>query len=71
MKPFTKKNALINQLESKHGEEIEEILRRLFVDENKTQQEIAKELHISYLTVIRWLARAGIRSRRLKLGDGD
>jgi transposase len=59
----------MKQIETKHGEEIEEILRHLFVDCNYTQKEIAEELQLSYLTVIRWLRLSGVRSRRLKLGD--
>lgn len=52
-------------IEAKRGENIEEILRRLFVDENKTQKQIADELNISYVTVIKWLHLAGVRSRKL------
>lgn len=48
---------------------MEELLRRLFVDEHKTQHEIAHILQVSYLTVIRWLKKAGIRHRRIDLGD--
>lgn len=59
----------MKQIELTYGEEIEEVLRILFVDQNKTQKEIATELHISYLTVIRWLRASGVRSRRLTLGD--
>jgi DNA-binding transcriptional regulator YiaG len=69
MKKFTRKNALINQIETTHGEEIEELLRRLFVDEHLSQHAIANILNISYLTVIRWLKRAGVRHRRINLGD--
>jgi DNA-binding transcriptional regulator YiaG len=69
MKPIMKKNALIKQIETTHGEEIEELLRRLFVDEHLSQHDIARTLHISYLTVIRWLKKAGIRHRRIDLGD--
>lgn len=61
------KNALINQIETTKGEEIEELLRRYYVDEHLTQYQIAKELNVSYLTVIRWLKRAGIHSRKLVL----
>lgn len=48
---------------------MEELLRRLFVDEHLTQHEIARKLQISYLTVVRWLKKAGIRHRRIDLGD--
>jgi DNA-binding transcriptional regulator LsrR (DeoR family) len=69
MKRIATKNQLMKRIETNQGEVMEEILRRLFVDEHKTQKQIASELHISYLTVIRWLHKAGIRSRRIKLGD--
>jgi DNA invertase Pin-like site-specific DNA recombinase len=59
----------MKRIETNQGCEIEEILRRLFVDENKTHKQIAQELSISHLTLIRWLKKAGIRHRRIDLGD--
>lgn len=52
-------------IELNRREMIEETLRRLFVDENMTQKQIALELGISYVSVIKWLDLAGIYSRRL------
>jgi predicted HTH domain antitoxin len=69
MKSFTKKNTLIQQIEQKHGEEIEEILRRLFVDEDMSVMGMAQYLGISYVTCQQWLKHAGIRHRRVHLGD--
>lgn len=69
MKTIAKKNSLITQTETNQGEEIEELLRRLYVDENLTYHEIAETLHISYVTVGRWLRKSGIRSRRINLGE--
>jgi DNA-binding transcriptional regulator YiaG len=69
MKHMDKKNALIKQIETTHGEEIEELLRKYFVDDNLSQHDIARKLNISYLTVVRWLKRAGVRHRRIDLGD--
>lgn len=51
----------------KGGEDIEEILRRMFVDENKPTETIAKELSISYVTAFKWLRKAGIHSRKLDI----
>lgn len=55
----------MKQIESNYGEDVEEILRRMFVDEHLSQAEIGKRLGISYATVYSWLHRAGVRSRKL------
>lgn len=54
-------------IEREKGVKIEELLRVMFVDENKTTENIAKELSISYVTAFKWLKLAGIYSRKLKL----
>jgi DNA invertase Pin-like site-specific DNA recombinase len=69
VKMIPSKNTTMKRIETNQGCEIEEILRRLFVDEHYTQKQIAQELSISYLTVIRWLKKAGIRHRRIDLGE--
>lgn len=69
VKRILTKNDLMKRIENQHKEEIEEILRRLFVDENKSMHVIAKELGISYVTVTRWLALSGVRSRKINLGE--
>lgn len=65
MKKITNKTKSMQAIETKLGEDIEEILRRLFVDEHLSQAEIAKRLNISYATVYSWLRQAGVRSRKL------
>ena len=55
------------EVEEKLEEDIEEVLRRMFVDENKPTETIAEELSISYVTAFKWLRRAGIYSRRLDI----
>lgn len=69
MKKISHKNSLMKTIENQNKEEIEELLRRLFVDDNLTQEQIAEKLQISYVTVLRWLRMAGIRHRRINLGD--
>ena len=46
---------------------IEEILRIKYVDENKSHEQITKELNISYPTLISWLKLSGIYSRMLSI----
>ena len=67
MKEIENKSKLMLEVEQKYNKEIEEILRRMFVDENKSKHTIADELSISYVTAFKWLARAGIYSRRLEI----
>lgn len=67
MKKINKKNAKMKAIENREGVSIEELLRIKFVDENKSIQNIANELQISYVTTIRWLKLAGIYSRMLKV----
>ena len=64
-----KKTPLINQIETTHGEEIEELLRRLFVDEHMSLHDIARTLNISYRIVVKCLKLLGVRHRRVDLGD--
>jgi len=69
LKPIKHKNKRMLELEDLHHESIEEILRRLYVDEHKTYHQITEELSISYVTVKRWLKRAGIYSKRLNIRE--
>jgi DNA invertase Pin-like site-specific DNA recombinase len=69
MKRIQNKTPLMKQIETNTGEEIEEILRRLYVDKHQSQNEIMKTLSISYVTLLEWLKLAGIYSRRLHIGD--
>lgn len=61
------------EVEEYFNENIEELLRRKFVDEDKSVYEIRTELScfsdttISYRIIIDWLNKAGIYSRRLKI----
>ncbi len=69
VKEIHRKTKKMLEIETKTKERIEETLRRLFVDENKSHEEIAKELSISYVTVLKWLNLAGIHSRKLNIRD--
>lgn len=63
---FNKTPSMLN-CENKFNKPIEDILRIMFVDENKSHAQIASELGISYPTLITWLKLAGIYSRKLIL----
>lgn len=69
VKEINRKTEKMREIETKTKERIEETLRRLFVDENKSHMEIAKELSVSYVTVVKWLQLAGIHSRKLNIRD--
>lgn len=66
MKRINKKSERILQVEEKFGVNIEELLRKLYVDEGKTSRVIAQEIGVAYMTVQKWLPRAGIYSHKLK-----
>ena len=62
-------------IEMERGEPIEQLLRRLYIDEDKTVIEIGQELGIAFTTVARWLRQFGIPRRKLgwilPAGSGD
>ncbi len=57
----------MKQIEQRFNIPIEEVLRIKYVDENKPHSQITNELNISYTTLIHWLKKAGIYSRKLRL----
>ena len=67
MKQIKRKSKKMIDIEKDKGECIEEILRSMFVDENKSIIDITNELDLSYATTISWLKQAGIYSRRLNI----
>jgi DNA-directed RNA polymerase specialized sigma subunit len=50
-------------VEARFGEPIDELLTRLYVDEGRSQAEIAEALGVSRNAVVRWMAQLGIESR--------
>lgn len=67
MRKISNKSTKMKLIEHKRGVEIEELLRQMYVDENKPTQTIANELQLSYITTVKWLKLAGIHSRKLQL----
>lgn len=71
-------------IEAWQGVPIKELLRRMYIDENKSQAQIANELHISQQNVSIWMEKYGIvknnnlftkekfyRHRKVRLKDDD
>lgn len=50
-------------IEHRFAEPMDVLLRRLYVDEGLTQQQIAERLETSNRTVVRWMAKYGIPTR--------
>lgn len=67
MRNIPNKSVLMNEIETKLGGDIEEILRSLYVDKNMSVDQIGRTLNLSYVTIRTWLRLAGIRSRMIKL----
>ncbi len=67
MKPIKNKSKHILLIEEEHHLQIEELLRRLYVDEGLSIQELATRINVTYLTAHRWLKKAGIYSHKLSL----
>lgn len=67
MKPFGSKNGTVRQIEERYGLPIEEVLRSLYVDKNMPKVQMAQVLGVSYVTIVRWLDRAGVYGRQIEL----
>ena len=65
--PESKKSKRIIEKEEEWGINVEEALRRLYVDENLHKDEMASRLGISKLTIEKYMKLAHIFSRRLKI----
>lgn len=66
-----KKTKHMLEIENKHGEKLEELIRRLYVDEKLSTLQMAERIGISYVTVIKWVKLAGVYSRRLETLNKD
>lgn len=50
-------------VEQQHGASVESLLRRLYVTEGQTQEQVAVTLGVERTTVVRWMAAYGIPTR--------
>lgn len=67
MKKILNKSPKMLEIESERGECIEEVIRKLYVDDDLRMSTFCEELSISYVTGIKWLLRAGVYSRKLDI----
>ena len=63
MKKICNKTISMKYIELTKGEEIETLLHRLYIEEEKNIRDIAKELNVHYNTVSKWLQLVGIQMR--------
>lgn len=73
VKRIESRGKAIERVEIRYHEPIEEIIRRMYVDERMSARRISKELNIAYQTVYDWLRKAGIHSHMLTslLGESE
>lgn len=64
MRATIRKTPTMKLIEHIHGEPIDQLLSRLYEQENKTITEIGGILGVSETAVLRWLERFGIETRR-------
>lgn len=60
-----RKTPYMKLVEARSGEPIEVLLRRLYVDEDKTLEQVSAEIGVPLTTVGRWIRKFGIPRRRL------
>lgn len=60
---FRPKSATEQRLEALHGVTVEALLRRLYVAQGMSQEQVAETLGVSRSTVIDWMAAYGIPTR--------
>lgn len=69
MKRIQNKSQTIRHIEHTRQEEIEELLRRLYVDEGMTAVQLEKELGVRRRIISKWLGYAGLYSTRLRIRE--
>jgi predicted DNA-binding protein YlxM (UPF0122 family) len=70
MKSIEKKTDAMRLIESLAHQEIEEVMRQLWVEEELSLDEVCKQLNVSRYTIVKWKQMAGIYSRKLGIKDG-
>lgn len=50
-------------VEQRHGAPVDELIRRLYVDEGLSQDQVARQLGVGRKAVINWMAEFGIAAR--------
>lgn len=63
MRKDWRKTHLMQLVEIRHGQPIDHLLSRLYVDEGKTMGEVAEMLDVDEATISRWMERMNIPVR--------
>lgn len=63
MKYLEKKTLLMKWIEEKEGVSLEELLRKLYIDDEKSIREVANEIGVHFNTVSSWLKKMEIETR--------
>ena len=63
MRKITDKTKTMLYIELVHGVELEALLHKLYIEEEKNIRDIAKELNVHYNTINKWLQLVGIQMR--------
>lgn len=58
-----RKTPTMQLIEIRHGEPIDQLLYRLYVEEGKSMAEVAEYLGLSQAAVCRWIERLRIKER--------
>lgn len=66
MRIIEDKTKTMKRIEKIHDIEITELLRKMYVDEEKSLEEIGNFLDLSPATIHKWLKVADIRTRKMK-----
>lgn len=61
------KTEYMKKKEKELNEPIEEVIRRMYIDENKTILQIGKEIGLNKLSIAKWMKIFGLRGRRINL----
>jgi hypothetical protein len=69
MKFIESKTKRMKEVESSFGIELEELLRRLAVNEGLNALQISQRIHVHYDYTRRWLEMSGVYSSKLGLFD--
>jgi response regulator of citrate/malate metabolism len=70
MKQIEKKTDAMRLIESLAHQDIEEVIRQMWVEEELSLDEVCKQLNVSRYTIVKWKIQAGVYSRKLGIKDG-
>lgn len=67
MKDIKNKTLAMKRIEERYEIPIEILLHKLYIIEDKSHVDVGKELNTHYMSIMTWLHKAGIYSKRLHI----